>query len=89
MLSSFDLDLKETKKINRFLQFLDDSDVQKVITKYVKNETSMGGRPNVNYYNFFAAILFVFAYYVSSNRTDYFDFMTLLYFWHTGLRHKI
>ena len=58
LVPSFDLEVEEEKKIDRFLQFLEDSEVGRVINKYVLNSTKFGGRPNVNYYNLFAVILF-------------------------------
>lgn len=58
---SFDLDVKETQLFERFLQYLEDSGVGAVIEKHVKNDTNSGGRPNVNYYNLFAVILYGFA----------------------------
>ena len=62
LVPSFDLEVEEEKKIDRFLQFLEDSEVGRVINKYVLNSTKFGGRPNVNYYNLFAVILFGFAF---------------------------
>lgn len=58
---SFDLTEEEQRIFDRFYQFLDDSGVADIIRKYVKNDTYKGGRPNVNYYNLFAAILYGFA----------------------------
>lgn len=58
LVPSFELDVKESEKIDKFLLFLENSQVGNVITKYVKNNTSKGGRPNCNYYRLFAAILF-------------------------------
>ena len=62
LVPSFELDVKESEKIDKFLLFLENSQVGNVITKYVKNNTSKGGRPNCNYYRLFAAILFGFAF---------------------------
>ena len=62
LLPSFDLEVKEQQKISRFLQFLEDSDVGVVISKYVQNETQKGGRPNCNYYRLFAVICYGFAF---------------------------
>ncbi|MBQ8141540.1 MAG: hypothetical protein IJ194_00060, partial [Bacilli bacterium] len=62
LLPSFDLEVKEQQKINRFLQFLEDSRVGVVIAKYVQNETKKGGRPNCNYYHLFAVICYGFAF---------------------------
>ena len=58
---SFDLTEEEQRIFDRFYPFLADSGVADIIRKYVKNDTSTGGRPNVNYYNLFAAILYGFA----------------------------
>ena len=62
LLPSFDLEVKEQQKISRFLQFLEDSGVGVVISKYVQNETQKGGRPNCNYYRLFAVICYGFAF---------------------------
>ena len=62
LVPSFELDVKESEKIDKFLLFLENSQVGNVIAKYVKNNTSKGGRPNCNYYRLFAAILFGFAF---------------------------
>ena len=42
--------------------FLDHSCVQRIISKYVKNKSSLGGRPSVDYYNLFATILYGFSF---------------------------
>ena len=62
LLPSFDLEVKEQQKINQFLQFLEDSGVEAVISKYIQNETQMGGRPNCNYYCLFATICYGFSF---------------------------
>lgn len=62
LVPSFDLDEKDRTKIDRFLMFLEKSHVGDVISKYVKNNSSKGGRPNCNYYRLFATILFGFAF---------------------------
>lgn len=62
LLPSFDLEVKEQKIIESFLNLLDDSGVGDVISKYIKNNTSSGGRPGYNYYHLFATILFGFAF---------------------------
>lgn len=62
LVPSFDLDEKDSAKIDRFLTFLEKSHVGDVISKYVKNNSSRGGRPNCNYYRLFATILFGFAF---------------------------
>lgn len=62
LIPSFDLEAKEREKIDRFLLFLENSQVGNVISKYVKNNTLKGGRPNCNYYKLFATILYGFAF---------------------------
>ena len=62
LIPSFDLEEKEREKIDRFLLFLENSQVGNVISKYVKNNTVKGGRPNCNYYKLFATILYGFAF---------------------------
>ena len=63
---SFDLEEKEREKISKFLMLLEKSGVGDVVSKYVKNNTEKGGRPNSNYYNLFATILYGFALIVVS-----------------------
>lgn len=62
LLPSFDLEVKEQDKIDRFLSFLEHSGVGAVIEKEVRNATSRGGRPNCNYHHLFAAIVYGFAF---------------------------
>ena len=62
LVPSFDLDEKEIAKIDQFLIFLEKSHVGDIISKYVKNKSSRGGRPNCNYYKLFATILYGFAF---------------------------
>lgn len=66
LVPSFDLNLEEEEKILKFLQLLENSNVsyiiKKTIKKTIKNNTINGGRPNVNYYNLFATILYGFAF---------------------------
>lgn len=69
LLPSFDLEVKEQEKIERFLQLLDDSGVGKVISTYVKNTTPFGGRLGYNYYHLFATTLFGFAFTRCTLRT--------------------
>ena len=59
---SFELDVKQKQKLERFMLMLENSGVGEVIKKYVKNNTELGGRPNCNYYRLFAAILYGFAF---------------------------
>lgn len=65
---SFDIEVKEQEKITNFLRFLDSSGVGTIISKYEKNTTSKGGRPNCNYYKLFATILYGFAFKCSTLR---------------------
>lgn len=62
LVPSFDIEVQEQEKIERFLTLLDNSGVATVISKYIKNETSKGGRPGYNYYHLFATILYGFAF---------------------------
>ena len=48
--------------MTKFLTLLDNSGVGKVIEKYIKNNTSKGGRPGYNYYRLFATIIYGFAF---------------------------
>lgn len=58
----YELKVEEKDKIYAFLSLLEDSGVGTIIQKHVKNETNVGGRPNVNYYNLLAAIIFGFGF---------------------------
>ena len=62
LVPSFDIEVKEQEKIERFLTLLDNSGVGKIIDKYIKNNTSKGGRPGYNYYHLFATIIYGFAF---------------------------
>lgn len=68
LIPSFDLNVKEEEKILRFLHLLEESNVASIINKWVKNNTSKGGRPGVNYYNLFATILFRFTFGIDTLR---------------------
>ena len=59
---SFDLPEEEVGIFDKYYIFLEKSGVSEIIKKYENNTTSVGGRPNVNYYNLFAVILYGFAY---------------------------
>ena len=59
---SFELTKEKQHIFDRFYGFLDDSGVAEIIRKHIKNGAPKGGRPNVNYYNLFAAILYGFAH---------------------------
>ena len=54
--------VKEVDKLNRFSHLLESSQVGDIISKYVNNTSNKGGRPNVNYYNLFMAILYGFTF---------------------------
>ena len=58
----YTLDVEEKQKIDKFLGFLEETGVGDIISKYVKNNTSKGGRPNVDYYRLFAVIIYAFSY---------------------------
>ena len=55
---SFDLEAEEQQIFDKFYHFLDNSGVAEIIKRAIKNGTKKGGRPNVNYYNLFAAVLY-------------------------------
>lgn len=59
---SYTIDEKENEKINKFLILLEESGVGEIISRYVKNDSKKGGRPNCNYYRLFATILYGFAF---------------------------
>lgn len=56
------LDVKESHKIDKFLQLLDKSGIYTIIKKYIKNNTCLGGRSGYNKFKLFAVILFGFAF---------------------------
>ena len=62
LVPSFDIEVKEQEKIERFLALLDNSGVGKIIDKYIKYNTSKGGRPGYNYCHLFATIIYGFAF---------------------------
>lgn len=59
---SFDISVKEEQKIIKFLTLLEKSGVGSIIEKHIQNNKGKGGRPNVNYYNLFATIIYGFAF---------------------------
>ena len=59
---SFELNVEEETKLLKFLLFLENSNVSSVIDRYINNNKGKGGRPNVNYYNLFATILYGFTF---------------------------
>lgn len=62
LVPSLDLEVKERQKIDKFLSLLDKSGVGEIISKYINNNTSSGGRPGYNYYRLFATIIYGFAF---------------------------
>lgn len=64
---SYGIDVKETEKIDRFLELLDKSGVFIIFDEEKKN-SSQGGRPTFNKYNMFAMILYCFAFSKASLR---------------------
>lgn len=62
LVPSFDLEVKEQTKIEKFLSLLDNSGVGEIISRYIKNDSSLGGRPGYNYYHLFATIIYGFAF---------------------------
>ena len=59
---SFELNVEEEDKLLKFLLFLENSNVSSIINKYIENNKGKGGRPNVNYYNLFATIIYGFTF---------------------------
>ncbi len=58
---SFDLEAEEQTFFEKYYSFLDHSGVGDIIRKHIHNTGSSGGRPNVNYFNLFAVILYGFS----------------------------
>lgn len=58
---SFDLEVEEQAILEKYYAFLDRSGVGGIIRKHIRNTGSSGGRPNVNYFNLFAVILYGFS----------------------------
>lgn len=61
LFSSYQLNGKEEEKLNRFLLFLENSGVGKLIYRECYKDRSKGGRPPYNYYNLFAASIYAFS----------------------------
>lgn len=61
LFSSYQLNKKEEEKLNRFLLFLENSGVGKIIYQECYKDHSKGGRPPYNYYNLFAASIYAFS----------------------------
>lgn len=62
MFPSFTLEDKETEKLDRFLAFLEDSGVGRIISESSKGTRFGSGRPACNCCRLFAAILYGFAF---------------------------
>jgi len=58
---SFTIDAEEQKKLDRYLQFLDDSNVGRILF-FTKQRNLYGGRPSYNRYDMFATMLYGFAF---------------------------
>ena len=56
-LCSYASTVEEQTKIDKFLQFLDDSGVAEILSEVKPAHNSQGGRPEINRYNLFATIL--------------------------------
>ena len=59
LVPSFELDLEEREKLDKFLLLLEKTGVSKFFSE---NEKLNGGRPNYSQYNLFATILYGFAF---------------------------
>ena len=62
LLPSFGLEVQEAEKIRRYLRFLEESRVGKVISEGILSNTKNGGRPTCDYFRLFAAVLYGFAH---------------------------
>ena len=67
-LCSYASTVEEKTKIDKFLQFLDDSGVAEILSEVKPKHSSQGGRPEINRYNLFATILYGFAFRNSTLR---------------------
>lgn len=67
-LPSFELDAKESKKLDDFLLILEKSNVSSIFPKEDKNDVLKGGRPHYSYYNLLATVLYGFAFDQSTLR---------------------
>ena len=61
LMPCFDLNQEERQIFERFYRFLDESGVAEIIKKCIRNTSEKGGRPNVNYFNLFAVVLYGFS----------------------------
>lgn len=68
LFDSFQLDEKEREKMDKFLMFLENSGVGRIIEESIDFDKSNGGRPPYNPYNLFASIIFAFSKHSGSLR---------------------
>ena len=68
LVPSFDLDVKERDRLDRFLLLLSNSGVSKFFQTKEPYELEKGGRPSYNPYDMFATILYGFAFNSSTLR---------------------
>ena len=66
LVPSFDLDIKERDKLDKFLLLLDKTGVSKIFPK--DDYLNCGGRPHYSYYDMFATVLYGFAFGSSTLR---------------------
>lgn len=62
LIPSFDLDVKEIEKLDKYLLLLEKSKVDKFFPKKEYLDNGNGGRPHYSYYDLFATILYGFAF---------------------------
>ena len=62
LIPSFTLEAKETEIFDRYLAFLEKSEVGRIISEGIGSDTKNGGRPTCVYYRLFATILYGFAF---------------------------
>ena len=67
-LCSYASTVEEEAKIDKFLQFLDNSGVAEILNEVRQRHSIQGGRPEINRYNLFATILYGFAFRNSTLR---------------------
>jgi transposase len=60
--------VEEQTKIDKFLQFLDDSGVAEILDEVKPKQSFQGGRPEINRYDLFSTILYGFAFRNSTLR---------------------
>ena len=68
LIPSFELDMKEREKLNRFLLLLEESGVEKFFPIKESFILGKGGRPSYNPYDIFSTILYGFAFGSSTLR---------------------